>query len=222
MAALVDISLDMSDLGVLADDLLFLDAQTLLEMRVKAVNVVALTVKEKSVEQTTQELNLSRAYVAGRIRRDEAKGGAAKAYVRSQVRGTTLQRFGAGIIEKPVTWSNARITSMGKKFSPWSGWTKRTGDPSRGIAPDFKSDGVGVDVNRKGDKRIASAFVLPLKNGNGLGVFQRKGGALEHLYGPSVYQTFRRYVQTNEQAIQDNLRDEFTGLLDRKISEFKR
>ena len=216
---MIDISFDTSELVEQVDRLAMLDNTTLAEMRLDAVNVVSLTVRKKSIDQTHAELNLSRDYIEARIARAEAKGATARALVTSKVRGATLQRFGAQQEVAPVNWSNSRIEALGHEFGKWPGWTYRKGDASRGIDEDDKAAGVSVDVNRKGAKTITSAFTMPLKNGNGTGVFRREGGEVKHLYGPSVYQVFRRYITTNEQAIADTLRDEFVGRLDTKIQE---
>ena len=216
---MIDISFDTSELVEQADSIAMLDSTTLAEMRLDAVNVVSLTVREKSIDQTHAELNLSRDYIEARIARAEAKGATARARITSEVRGATLQRFGAQQEVAPVNWSNSRIEALGHKFGKWPGWTYRKGDASRGIDEDKKAAGFTVDVNRKGAKTITSAFTMPLKNSNGTGVFRREGGEVKHLYGPSVYQVFRRYITTNEQAIADTLRDEFVGRLDTKIQE---
>ena len=216
---MIDISFDTSELVEQVDRIAMLDNTTLAEMRLDAVNVVSLTVRKKSIDQTHAELNLSRDYIEARIARAEAKGATARALVTSKVRGATLQRFGAQQEVAPVNWSNSRIEALGHKFGKWPGWTYRKGDASRGIDEDDKAAGVSVDVNRKGAKTITSAFTMPLKNSNGTGVFRREGGEVKHLYGPSVYQVFRRYITTNEQAIADTLRDEFVGRLDTKIQE---
>lgn len=216
---MIDISFDTSELVEQVDRIAMLDSTTLAEMRLDAVNVVSLTVREKSIDQTHAELNLSRDYIEARIARAEAKGATARARITSEVRGATLQRFGAQQEVTPVNWSNSRIEALGHKFGKWPGWTYRKGDASRGIGEDDKAAGVSVDVNRKGAKTITSAFTMPLNNGNGIGTFRREGGKVKHLYGPSVYQVFRRYITTNEQAIADTLRDEFVGRLDTKIQE---
>lgn len=220
------IEFDVSQVEGLLDDLVRLDDVTIAEMRRDAVNLVALTVNRKSVDQTQKELNLTRDYIESRIARTDATGNSAKARLVSEQRGATLQRYGATEISKPVTWSNARIQSLGKKFGKWPGWTRRTGDESRGIPADYKLDGVMVQVKRGGgDQHIERGFMLPLKagkeaGGNGFGVFARsKDGTIKHRYGPSVYQTFRRYINENETAIADSLRDEFTGKVESKLRE---
>lgn len=217
----MQISIDTTDLVEAADRLRLLDAQTLAELRSSTVDVVSLNVRTKSINDTHKQLNLTRDYIEARIERDEmrAGGNAARALIRSQVRGTTLQRFGATQEVRPVNWSNERIQAMGKKFGKWPGWTYRKGDSLRGIDEDDKAAGVSVDVNRKGAKTIKSGFFLPLRNGNGFGVFRRENGKLEHKYGPSVYQTFRRYIAENEELISRELIDTFLGGLDDRLQQ---
>jgi hypothetical protein len=166
----------------------------------------------------------------------------------SPVRGTTLQRFGSGIKQetKPVKYTNADIMAITRKYGFQGGvamgsgkarpyaigpkatlpngvvskiWTQRMGDPSRGIPADRKADGISVDVNRKGMKRIASAFTLPLRNNNGTGVFRREKGEIKHLYGPSVFQVFRRYAREKEADIMAELQDSFLLKLDAQLSK---
>ena len=133
---MIDISFDTSELVEQADRIAMLDNATLAEMRLDAVNVVSLTVRKKSIDQTHAELNLSRDYIEARIARAEAKGATARALVTSKVRGATLQRFGAQQEVTPVNWSNSRIAALGHEFGKWPGWTYRKGDASRGIAED--------------------------------------------------------------------------------------
>lgn len=217
------ISFDASTLEGFDAKLAALDGTALREVGTAAANVVSLTVRGKAIDQTLAELNLTRDYIETRLARTEAKGNSATARVTSQVQGATLQRFGASQSTKPVRWTNARIEAMGHKFGKWPGWTRRTGDEARNIDVDEKAAGVSVDVNRKGDKTIRTAFTMPLKNGNGIGVFKSQtGGRLKPLYGPSVYQVFRRYITTNETAIGDDLRDEYVRRLDLKIQEILR
>ena len=117
------------------------------------------------------------------------------------------------------TWSNERIEGMGKKFGPWPGWTRRTGDAMRGIPEGQKAAGFTVDVNRKGDKTIQGVFTLPLKTAGGFGVF-RPGPTKNkpvHLYGPSPFQVFRRHINDNRDQIMADLEASFLQHLDAKL-----
>ena len=104
----LDIGFDTTDLLALADDLARFDPTELGELAHRVVNVVALHVNQRAVDQTVRELNLTREYVEAKIQNEQArKGGAAIAWVRSFVRGTTLQQFGAG----PRTLSDTTLTT---------------------------------------------------------------------------------------------------------------
>lgn len=213
------IRLDTTDVLAASERIGALDMQMLRRVREDAVAAVSLSVRKQAVDETFRSLNVTRDYIEQRLERKTGRreGLLTQDLVISPVRGTTLQRFGAQVQTKPVNWSNERIEGMGKKFGPWPGWTRRTGDASRGIAAGQKSDGVSVDVNRKGMKRIATAFVMPLRNGNGFGVFRREGGRIKHKYGPSVFQVFRRFARDNQGKITDELQREFMAGLDARL-----
>lgn len=234
---MLNLGFDTTDLIELADDLARIADADMRGIRQASVNAVALTVNRKSVDAAVKDLNLTRDYVEGRIARDEANGGAAKAYVRSMVRGTSMQRFGGGMttLKQPVNWTNDDILAAGHKFGPWSGWTRRTGDQyaDRNIPANMKSKGVVVKVHKSGGSRgFEHGFIAPLNRGkeaggNGFGLFARtkRPGAkngIRHVYGPSVYQTFRRYIQDDEPNISASLQDEFTSRLDEKLKDLMR
>ena len=230
----LDIGFDTTDLLALAEDLARFDPTELGELAHRVVNVVSLNVRKRAIDQTLKELNLTRDYVEGKIAREEAQpGGAARALIKSQVRGTTLQQFGAGprTLKQPVNWTNDQILAMGKKFGRWPGWTRRTGDQfgNRNIPPNYKSRGIAVQIKRAGGEGVIDrGFVMPLRRGqeaggNGYGVFARdKSGVIKHRYGPSVYQTFRRYITDNSTPINDELLADFNTQLGTQILEFER
>lgn len=210
------ISFDVAELEGVAERLGVLNDADTAQMRADAVDAVALSSREAAITLTTTTLNLTRDYVAARIVREQSKGASAR--ITSQVRGTTLQRFGAQQQTKLDNWTNARIQAAGHTFGAWPGWTERTGDAMRKIPANFKQDGITVQVKRGTTKWIQHGFFMPLRNGNGMGVFARdKAGRLQHRYGPSVYQTFRGYITDHEQEISDSLRDEFMTRLDAKL-----
>lgn len=213
------IKFDTSKVEAYTEALSKLNAEALKRVRQTTVNAVALTVREEAIKSTHGALNLTKAYIESRIQRDEARGANASARVTSEMRGATLQRFGAEQRTKAVNWSNQAIAQMGVTVGGWPFWTERTGDDSRGIPANRKAYGVAVDVNRKGSKRIKSAFTMPLNGNNGFGVFRREGGKVKHLYGPSVYQTFRRYIEQHATEIEDALESEFTDQLNELVQE---
>lgn len=162
---MIDISFDTSELVEQADRITMLDDTTLAEMRLDAVNVVSLTVRKKSIDQTHAELNLSRDYIEARIARAEAKGATARARITSEVRGATLQRFGAQQEVAPVNWSNSRIAALGHKFGKWPGWTYRKGDASRGIDEDDKATASSAAARDGGSDfpRLSARRRMPLQ-----------------------------------------------------------
>lgn len=73
------------------------------------------------------------------------------------------------------------------------------------VAKGSGKGGVSVEVTRGGRKTLPGAFLMRLKNGNGLGVFIRTNGKLKILYGPSVYQLFRASIEKIVPSIQTDL-----------------
>lgn len=230
---------DTSDLIELADSIQGLDQQTLGDLRDSTVNTVSLRARETAVDKTFNYLNLTRDYIETKLDRMTSKGGKGHAAVRSDVRGTTLQRYGMRQEVDPVKWNNAEILSITKKkafnngiaYGPWATlpngqysnrWTERTGDRygPRNIAPNDKQAGIAVSIYRgKAPVLFKHGFSVKLENDNGYGVFSwhkdQTSGSPHHKYGPSVYQTFRHYIKTDAEQISQDLLDEFNAGLDR-------
>lgn len=183
------------------------------EAAVVVTNRVADAAYDLAVPRMTERINLTPDYVRERMAIEHAKN---PNDVRARVvafgsKGhlTTLARYDSRQTTRPVTWSNDRIRSMGKAFGPWPGWTERKGDQTRGIAPNLKEAGISVEVTRGSRKQSDGLFLMPLRNGNGLGVFARTGEgrkAYKHLYGPSVYQLFRYTINA---GLADEIGDDF-------------
>ena len=246
-----EISVDTTALNGLDDKLKVLDNTALRELRATTVELVALRARTKAVDETFSQLNLTRDYIESAIDRAEmaSKGNTDRALVRSKVRGTTLQRFGIGLTqgEVSVNWRPYQFKGPEGKFRPgpgganpnkrtgWWGntWTPRTGDDSNGrnIRPNFKADGVLVQVMRGRSSNIERGVIMPLNRGteaggNGFGVFTRIKGRtrkdkkqFKHRYGPSVYQTFRRFITERQGPLQDDLADTFILGLDKKLAQ---
>lgn len=223
MAKFLDINIDATRLDDVVRSLGQLDPDSIIRLSVKSVNKVAGDVHQRAIDKVVDDINVPLQRVQQDLKLTLAAEGQKlpTAKVASPMRNLTLGRFDAGQHSKPVTWSNARIEGMGKKFSKWPGWTRRTGDASRGIAPDYKASGIDVTVKRGQTKDMKSAFLLPLRNGGGrMGVFIWAGGAKpKHLYGPAVYQLYRNYINDNEEQIQEELTDEFLVNLDVQLNK---
>lgn len=218
MTSLFKFTFDVSKLDDLVNRMGLLSGEDLVRLQVDTVNRIATEQDNLAKDFVTNEVNLPRAYVEENIQLRQAQAPRAVASVVAPYRNVTLGRFDATQHAKPVIWSNARIEGMGKEFSDWPGWTRRTGDALRGIDADYKAAGVDVTVKRGRAKDMNSAFMLPLRNGGGrMGVFVHNGGRLKHLYGPAVYQLYRNYLNSNEESIIGDMQDAFVSGLDNLI-----
>lgn len=199
--------------------------KTLTELSTEAVNEVAERTYDLSRQTVKKYVNLSSAYVDRRMQLSRATPGPQpRAVITALAGGTVLGHYGAVQTVKPVTWTNARITGMGKKFSPWPGWVKRTGDKVRGIPVDTKDAGISVAVSSKGRKVVRSkhgdTFALvkngiAVKDSEGNPLIVRRTGLktkrgtdeLQALYGPAVYQLFRTTINVIQNDVTDDLGD---------------
>lgn len=145
----------------------------------RAVNKVAAKTVTRSRKLISSQLSLKSDYIRDRMRIDKASPGNPTAIIRARLRATTLSSYGASQLTRGAKNRKAR------------------GDALRAIAAGRKAAGISVEVKRGVRKKMPGAFTLPLRagkvsGGNGFGVFIRRGGRLEHQYGPSVDQAFRR------------------------------
>ena len=136
----------------------------------------------------------------------------------------TLRRFSPQQETAPVRWANGSFTPWKKGLHPtkpgsYLPWKPRTGDRLRGIPADMKASGVSVEVLRGRRKRIATAFLLPLRRGNeaggnGLGVVQRgDDGKIRSLKGPMPYQIMRGLLPEIVDDVERDLRETTTRLV---------
>lgn len=150
-----------------------------------AATDVALDVMREAPRDLSQRYNLPASYIKDNLKFRPA-GEDGVAVISARVRFTRLARFDA-----------RQLTAEAKRDK--RGRSRAKGDPRRGIAAGRKQAGVSVKVMRTGprEKFTRSAFLLPLRAGkepgaNGMGLFERvSNDRIEHLYGPSPYQTFR-------------------------------
>ncbi|MDP2262677.1 MAG: phage tail protein [Hydrogenophaga sp.] len=229
MARAFTVEVDVSKLDRLADRLGDLSGEALGEMSMRVVNEVVDETYDLALPRMLSRINLTEPYVRERMTVNKATSPdlPKASIVASGDRRlmTTLARYDGQQAVKPVNWSNDRIAGMGKKFAPWPGWTKRTGDDRRGIAANMKGAGATVEVVRGRRKPIEDAFFMPLRNGNGMGIFRRTGKGdrdYKHTYGPSVYQLFAYTAKAIINDVADNLENrvatEAERLLENKLS----
>lgn len=161
----------------------------------RAVNKVADKTATKSKRLITTIVSLTPTYVGQRLSVDKASLDRPVAVITGRDRPTKLYTYGA----KMVTVASPRSK----------------GNVATGLSPGRKQAGVKVGVKPGGAKKLMpSAFILPLKNGNGLGVFTRSGGRLKHHYGPSIDQTFTLVIKDIKDEVADDLEKTFAAQLE--------
>jgi hypothetical protein len=170
----------------------------------RAVNKVASKWYTRSRREITSRVNLSNDYVESRMSLRQANATNAAAYITARSRPTRLSTYGA-----------QQLTTSAPAAQ---------GDASRGIPAGAKQAGVSVLISRrKGRARMPHSFLIPLNNGNGMGVFVRTGTGrndIKHLYGPSVAGVFSWVIKDVrgdvdadlEKTVSDQLEFELRGI----------
>lgn len=229
MARAFAVEFDISRVERLADQLAGLNGEEFGRAALTVVNRVIDETYELARPRMIRTINLTDSYVRERMRVEYAsnpnnvKGAIVASGARQDM--TILARYDSRQTLRNVNWSNDRIRSMGKKFGPWPGWTQRTGDSLRGVPENYKVKGMTVEVTRGSRKPIENAFYMPLRNGNGMGLFTREGDGKKdyrHRYGPSVYQLFsfvaKGLVQEVGDTLETQLADEAERLLQKALT----
>lgn len=221
-----DIKIDVEPLTELGDQLSGLTPEQVNRLIVTAINTTVDSAYDLGLRTMLQGINLSEDYVQRKMRVEHATEKKPEASIvafggRGNI--TSLSHYGAMQLTERVNWSNDRITSLGKKFGKWPGWTKRTGSAGLGIEADSKAAGRSVEVVKGKRKRIGPAFGIPGKvdnDGNPI-VFRRQSGGekIEALTGPSVYQLFRVAATKIEDEVADELQDRVMDVAQRKFLE---
>lgn len=171
------IEIDVGELLRSADHLARLTGGQLGQAGLNAVNEVAPRMERRAREAIGAGINLAEAYISARMGvRLGDDPGRPEAVIFAPFRHTPLGRY-----------DPKQITATAKRPK------RAKGDKSRGVPAGHKAAGVSVEVTRGARKVIAHGFLMPLRNGNGIGVFTRSRGSLryQHRLGPSVYQLFR-------------------------------
>lgn len=171
------IVIDTQDILRQADAFGRLGAERLGQAGMRAINEVLPRTEQKAREAIVAGINLPEPYLRERMGiRSADNPTRPEGVIFARWRHAPLGRFSPQQLTAPVKHPD-----------------RAKGDRSRGIAKGQKAAGVSVEVRRGGRKAITNGFLMPLKNGNGIGVFTRDRGALrfQHRLGPSVYQLFR-------------------------------
>jgi hypothetical protein len=185
--------------------------------RFRAVNYAARRMRVEASKQIRQQVNLSAKYLNETLTVSRtATRAQPEAIIKARARPTRLATYSAvQLLAKPKYPERAK------------------GDSLRGIPAGSKQGGVSVKVRKKGGRiKARRFFFVPLKSGKSgfqesgsggkvMGVFRRiapgKGwtGKLEHLYGPSVDQLFKRISKSKEliDRTKDDFEREYTRIL---------
>lgn len=190
----IEVRLDVTRLDSLSDKLGEIDGRQLGIAAVRAVNEVTDRVYDTARKRMNAGINLTDQYLRDNMQVIHADDPARpRAVIRARFRATTLGRYDARQLVQPAKRPD-----------------RAKGDSLRGIPPGLKQAGVSVEVARGARKPVLGtrAFLVPLKNGNGMGVFVREGAGkknIRHLYAPSVYQLFRKAVEVMYEDIGGDL-----------------
>jgi hypothetical protein len=206
-----DVDIDVRSVEGLVERLNELGGERLGDIALRTVNQVVDEVYSLVVPRLSQRVNLPVDYIQTRM--SVQKGSNPNAPAASVVASgskpnvTTLARY-----------APRQLVQAAKRPK------NSKGDARAGIkiAPGMKSAGISVEVTRGSRKSITNGFYMPLKNGNGLGVFTRTGPgkkAYRHRYGPSVYQMFKSEAIESAPDAADMLTER---LLDNVESEIKK
>jgi hypothetical protein len=206
MARLSSFSVTVDTIAVeeVAQSLGRIDGAALGRAAMTAVNTVAEQAFNDARKKMNEGINLTDAYLQANMSFTPATDTVKPtAVVTARREHSTLTRYGAQQLTKPVRFPNGSFTSgtMGKnprKAGAMLPWKLRTGDESRGIPVNMKQAGLSVEVTRGSRKPISYAFVIRGRNGNLLTAKRVPGTRrkIEVLYGPSVYQLFRAALDT--------------------------
>lgn len=187
MARQYSLKFDVAKAEDLAKRLGTLTGEQIAQTTVPAVNQVLERTYDLARERITVGINLSDEYVRRRFRVKQATDGDPTGVITalgSRDMMTPLSRFGGQMVLAPKV--HARSRNKGKLQIPEG----------------QKQKAVQVEVTRGNPSVLLYGFMLPLRGGNGLGVFTRsKEGVRKHRYGPSVYQLFRYQAERIEDDV---------------------
>lgn len=186
------IEIDFRALEGIADGFGRLGGERMANIGVDAVNQVGASTEQKFRERIAATINLSDAYLRGRMQFIPAQPNAAvaEAIIRAPYRHTPLSRYDPAQLVQPVKRPD-----------------RAKGDPARGIPKGRKPAGMTVEVTRGSRKTFANAFTIPTRpklrdsDGNPLLFTRKADGKLEVRYGPSVYQLVRVQIDRTEDEV---------------------
>lgn len=186
---------DVSRLATLVKEV----PQAVARAEFRAVNKTTEKTLTMTRRKVAESVNLTNAYIKSGLQVTSATLGKPVALIDARRRPTKLFTYGAKAV--------------------FADDPKSKGRPAVGLPAGKKFAGVTVSVKRNSARKpvSGSAFFLPLRNGNGLGVFTRNGGKLKHHYGPSVGQHFSLVIDDESANIAADLEKTFLSQLDYEL-----
>jgi hypothetical protein len=208
------VTLDISRVGHLVNQLGELDSEAFGRMAMQVVNEVADDTYELARPRMLAAINLTDGYVKDRM---------------SVKHATSPDRPSADIVASGASSSMTQLVRYGARqlVQPVKHPKRSKGDQlyARHIAPGMKSAGISVEVTRGGRKPVEHGFFMPLRNGNGVGLFTRHGDGKKDYkirYGPSVYQLFSHVASGMlgevGDALEASLVEKATKLMNEKLA----
>lgn len=199
-------SIDLGDLQAEAAKLAAFNGTALADELAPALNAVADEVYATARERMIAGINLTDAYVQDHMQVSYA----------SAAKGLVAEITAPG--------GRDDQTPLGRYFASqlMVADPRAKGDASRGIPAGMKQAGVAVEVARGAARPVAGnkAFVMPLLNNNGLGVFVRtKYGLKRHLYAPAPYQLFRVAAAELDDSAGDTLEQRLASVAERALQD---
>lgn len=229
--AVYALSVKSDDLLKLAGALGTLSDEGMGQVIVDTVNDVASDAYDLARKRMTQGINLTDDYLRRKMEYAPATARKPQASITAVGQQVTLSHYRPVQKQRDVTWSNARIQGMGKKFGKWPGWTQRTGNRPIGIAPDRKANGISATVKDSRDG-FNHAFSIvkggsAIRDGEGNPImFTRARGADRNstraLLGPAVYQLFKYQLNgtlmgDTEEMLAERLADQVQAAMEKEI-----
>ncbi len=205
------LKVDISRLELLEKDLGRVSGEAIGASVVVALNHVADTSYDLARGKMNATINLSDDYLRRKMTVVHATNQKPVATITasgSRENMTPLGRYNAKPIYAPAKSRRAR---------------PKTG--ALAIPAGMRQAGVSVEVKRGAPNTgFTTGFLLPLKRGtqdggNGVGVFTRRGGKLQHHYGPAVYQLFKTQIPNIEGEIGDDLEEQLMVGLQKEIEK---
>jgi hypothetical protein len=189
------VEFDVKALLKAEDSLSSIDDTTMRKAALGALNEVTATTYNTNRRRMNAGINLSDSYISSKMD---------VAYAASPSKLESTITAGGG---------NTILGHYGARpqLVPAKNASRSKGSAKLGVPAGIKQSGqVQVAVTRNSPKVMREkAFMMPLKYGNGLGVFTKdpRTGKYVHRYGPSVYQLFRAQLELHTDEILDDLED---------------